>query len=123
MDSTAVRLHPAARGPALLTPAADLLLIGGLSLAAFAAYYLLIDKGAGTDQLSWTAFYLALLVNNPHFTASYVLRYWDRRLPYDHQLFGPELAMFCLMIFINIHHYFIDNVLWRRDNQALRQYL
>ena len=73
MDSTAVRLHPAARGPALLTPAADLLLIGGLSLAAFAAYYL--------------------------------------------------LTMFCLMIFINIHHYFIDNVLWRRDNQALRQYL
>jgi len=44
-------------------------------------------------------------------------------LTYDKLVFGPQLAMFVFITFINIHHYFIDNVLWRHDNPALRAYL
>ncbi|MBC7658899.1 MAG: hypothetical protein H7249_04250 [Chitinophagaceae bacterium] len=47
----------------------------------------------------------------------------DRYVPYDHTVFGPQLYMFCFITFINIHHYFIDNVIWRRDNPDLKKYL
>jgi hypothetical protein len=36
---------------------------------------------------------------------------------------GPTPAVFFFTIFINIHHYFIDNVLWRGNNPQMRQYL
>ena len=47
----------------------------------------------------------------------------DRVMPYDHTIFGPQLYMFCFITFINVHHYFIDNVIWRRDNPDLKKYL
>ena len=47
----------------------------------------------------------------------------DKVLPYDRAMFGPQLSMFVFITFINIHHYFIDNVIWRRDNPALKAYL
>lgn len=36
---------------------------------------------------------------------------------------GPMPAVFFATIFINIHHYFIDNVIWRGDNEQMRQHL
>lgn len=33
----------------------------------------------------------------------------------------PILAVF--LLFINIHHYFIDNVIWKSDNEIVRKYL
>ncbi|MGE0753676.1 MAG: hypothetical protein AB7L92_00775 [Alphaproteobacteria bacterium] len=36
-------------------------------------------------------------------------------------LFLPVTAAF--IIFINIHHYFIDNVLWRKENEEVGRYL
>jgi hypothetical protein len=65
--------------PALISPPMDVLMIGGASLVMFAFAYLFVDKSASTSQISWAAFYLAMLVNNPHFMASYVLLYWDKR--------------------------------------------
>jgi hypothetical protein len=44
-------------------------------------------------------------------------------MPYDRELYGHQLFFFIFIIFINIHHYFIDNVIWRRDNPALKAYL
>ncbi len=38
-------------------------------------------------------------------------------------VFGPTPFVFFATIFINIHHYFIDNVIWRGDNPEMRQYL
>ncbi|MDT4838263.1 hypothetical protein FQZ97_720160 [compost metagenome] len=35
----------------------------------------------------------------------------------------PKLALVAFLLFINIHHYFIDNVLWRGDNPQVRQAL
>ncbi len=86
--SSAVLLHPAtqkpepkakAKEPALISPAMDVLMIGGASLLMFAFAYLFVDKNGSTTQISWAAFYLAMLINNPHFMASYVLLYWDKR--------------------------------------------
>ncbi|MGH7232398.1 MAG: hypothetical protein ACREJU_13725 [Nitrospiraceae bacterium] len=38
-------------------------------------------------------------------------------------LFGPTLALFAVTVFINIHHYFIDNVIWRGSNPEIRKHL
>lgn len=42
---------------------------------------------------------------------------------YNAKTFGASFYLFAFMIFVNIHHYFVDNVLWRRDNPNIRQYL
>lgn len=42
---------------------------------------------------------------------------------YDRSLFGPSVFLFVAWIFINIHHYFLDNVMWRRENPETRRYL
>jgi hypothetical protein len=42
------------------------------------------------------------------------------------QLSGPlggSAFLFAFWVAINVHHYFIDNVIWRRDNPAARKYL
>lgn len=65
--------------PYLLSPTWDMLLIGGASILLFALSWMLVDKSASTNQISWAAFYLAFIINNPHFMASYSLLYWDKR--------------------------------------------
>lgn len=42
---------------------------------------------------------------------------------YDTETFGATLYLFVFWIFINVHHYFLDNVLWRRENPETRDYL
>ena len=44
-------------------------------------------------------------------------------IPYDAALFGPALFFFLFIIFINIHHYFIDNALWRKENKDVSTHL
>ena len=44
-------------------------------------------------------------------------------VPYDKGLFGPTVFLFVFWIFINIHHYFLDNVMWRRENPETRRFL
>ncbi len=53
----------------------------------------------------------------------YIPIWLDQSIAYDQTVFGKELAMFVFITFINIHHYFIDNVIWRRDNPQLKEYL
>jgi len=38
-------------------------------------------------------------------------------------LFGPTPFVFFATIFINIHHYFIDNVIWKGNNPEIREHL
>lgn len=52
-----------------------------------------------------------------------VPRTLDKFLAADPILFGPTLWLFSFNIFINLHHYFIDNVIWRGDNEFLKKYL
>jgi hypothetical protein len=47
----------------------------------------------------------------------------DFVVPYDPAVWSTALFIFIFTIFINVHHYFIDNVIWRRGNDELRRYL
>ena len=47
----------------------------------------------------------------------------DAQSGYDRAAFGATAFLFMGWTFINIHHYFIDNVIWRRENPETRQYL
>ena len=44
-------------------------------------------------------------------------------VPYDRAEFGPTLFLFVFWIFINVHHYFLDNVMWRRGNPDVQKHL
>jgi hypothetical protein len=44
-------------------------------------------------------------------------------VPYQKEVLGPSLFLFLFWIFINVHHYFIDNVIWRGENPDTRRYL
>lgn len=36
-------------------------------------------------------------------------------------LWGPSIFLAVFNLFLNIHHYFIDNVIWRKDNEQMKQ--
>ncbi len=40
----------------------------------------------------------------------------DLLVAYDRAIFGSQMFLFMFAIFINVHHYFLDNVMWRRGN-------
>jgi hypothetical protein len=39
---------------------------------------------------------------------------------YDADIFGPTVFLYMFTIFVNIHHYFIDNVIWKRANPLMK---
>ena len=39
------------------------------------------------------------------------------------EVLGSALFIFTFWIFINIHHYFLDNVMWRRGNTDVSKHL
>ncbi len=47
----------------------------------------------------------------------------DSIVPYDRQAIAGFLFLFTFWIFINVHHYFLDSVMWRRENPDTRLYL
>jgi hypothetical protein len=47
----------------------------------------------------------------------------DKVVPYDKTAFGGTMFLFVFWICINVHHYFLDNVMWRRENPDTRRYL
>ncbi|MFM9889299.1 MAG: hypothetical protein ACKVOE_01450 [Rickettsiales bacterium] len=71
------------------------------AIAGFAALGVLI----GAIQFSWLPNLLDALVNP------------------DNKLHVPLLFMALCQLFVNIHHYFIDNVIWRRENPEVGRYL
>ena len=44
----------------------------------------------------------------------------DLLVPYDRDVFGPALFMMMFVVFISIHHYFIDFAIWRKDNPDMK---
>ena len=49
--------------------------------------------------------------------------FMDQSISYDPKVYGTTLFMFMFWIFINIHHYFIDNVIWRKEGSEAKEYL
>lgn len=54
---------------------------------------------------------------------NWIPRFLDASVQYNELLYGATLFMFMFHIFINIHHYFIDSAIWRRDNPQFRDYI
>jgi hypothetical protein len=47
----------------------------------------------------------------------------DAAVRYDHAALGATAFLFVFWVFINVHHYFLDNVMWRSENPDVRRYL
>ena len=47
----------------------------------------------------------------------------DAALAYREEIFGPTVFMFMFFTFINVHHYFLDNVMWRKENPDIKEHL
>ena len=59
------------------------------------------------------------------FGAGAVLFVWlpitlDKMVTYNQEVFGSHLFVFAFLIFMNVHHYFIDFAIWRRDNPEMK---
>jgi hypothetical protein len=46
--------------------------------------------------------------------------FFDAVLPYDQEYLGTKMFLFAFIIFINVHHYFIDFAIWRKDNPDMK---
>ncbi|MCB9093466.1 MAG: hypothetical protein H6621_00230 [Halobacteriovoraceae bacterium] len=53
----------------------------------------------------------------------FIPSFFDDVSHYNRGVFGSTLYLAVFALFINIHHYFIDNVLWRKDNPDIKEYL
>ncbi len=47
----------------------------------------------------------------------------DHFVPYDKALFGSNLFLVMIWVFINVHHFFIDTAMWRKENPHTLQHL
>ena len=47
----------------------------------------------------------------------------DMAINYQEELFGTSMFVFMFVVFINVHHYFLDNVMWRRENPDIKAHL
>lgn len=47
----------------------------------------------------------------------------DTYIPYNREIYGTGMFFLMIIIFINVHHYFIDNVIWRKENANVGKYL
>lgn len=47
----------------------------------------------------------------------------NRSVAFDKGVFGSSVFLCMFWIFINVHHYFIDSVMWRRGNSDVSRYL
>jgi len=50
-------------------------------------------------------------------------RWLGAHVPYDQAVFGDSLFLFIFWIFINVHHYFLDTVMWRKGNPDVAEHL
>lgn len=88
------------------------------------------DNAAGTSQKPWWQSIWARLgaFAGIGVFAGY-LAFWG--LPqiisasgiYNENLIGGQAILFAFIIFINVHHYFMDNVIWRKDNPEIKTHL
>jgi hypothetical protein len=77
------------------------------------------------NAISRVAFWIFTVFGLIIGTALFVLvpTYMDKSISYDPAIYGTTLFMFMFWIFINIHHYFIDNVIWRKEGGEAKEYL
>ncbi|CAN7671328.1 hypothetical protein [Variovorax paradoxus] len=47
----------------------------------------------------------------------------DANISYNKEIFGSAAFFYISWIFINVHHYFIDSIMWRKGNKDVMQHL
>jgi hypothetical protein len=58
------------------------------------------------------------------YIAFWLLPEWlNANINYSKEIFGTSLFLFLFWIFINIHHYFLDTVMWRKGNPDVQTHL
>ena len=53
----------------------------------------------------------------------YVPKFLDRQNIIVNDAIGTAPFLVAFLLFINIHHYFIDNTIWRSDNESVKKHL
>ncbi len=119
--------------PALVAPAAFVVLMALATPAAHSIQYLIVvwryqlnvERGkTGTDRppvwftnpLTRLAYFFVFGVIISFCGFWIIPTALDLYIPYDKAIFGGQMFLFMFAIFINVHHYFLDNVMWRREN-------
>ncbi len=69
----------------------------------------------------WGFFGLAIILGA--LTMDLIPKFLDQKMPITGEGLGPMVWFLSFNVFINIHHYFIDNVIWRGDNPFLKEHL
>lgn len=101
-------------------------------LAVVWRYQLNLEKSKAAEKKSllahrgpWAGFLLFLFVGVVLGYVGFWMApgYLDQYLGYDRNVFGGNLFIFLFWVFINVHHYCLDNVMWRKDNPDTRKYL
>ena len=79
-------------------------------------------ESSGATRVTWANQYMrAIVLGMLMFVV--VPLFLDRTMSYDRELFGPSAFMFMILIFVNVHHYCLDNVMWRRGNPDVSKHL
>ncbi|WP_322096751.1 hypothetical protein, partial [Pelagibius sp.] len=82
----------------------------------------ILARTAGHAGTRFTAFLLGgFVLGNLGFWG--IPKLLGAAIPVDEAVFGSTLFMFLCFVFINVHHYFLDNVMWRRGNPDTGRYL
>ncbi|MCK9193665.1 MAG: hypothetical protein M0P19_07310 [Nevskia sp.] len=91
-----------------------------------------LDEGGNPDETPTAApfslglrmaLFYGIAVGLGYFGFWYFPETLGRWLPGTLQAFGGGVFLFCAWIFINVHHYFMDNVIWRKGNPETGKYL
>lgn len=80
-------------------------------------------KAAGRSAKSALAGFAASAVLLGFLGFYFVPTLFDAASGYDQAVFGTTLFMFVFWIFINVHHFVMDSVMWRRENPDTRRRL
>lgn len=64
-----------------------------------------------------------LFIILPSLLDNFVTRMAPVVFAYDTELFHRSLFVYIITIFVNIHHYFIDSVIWRKENPLMAKYM
>lgn len=75
--------------------------------------------GASKRYLKYFAYMAAIGVTGYLFFVL-IPHYLDGVISYNKELFGGSLFLAMFLLFINIHHYFIDAIIWRRGSDIVK---
>jgi len=126
--------------PSLVAPAVFVVLMVLATPAAHSLQYLIVvwryqlnlerDKCRTAPRTAWYGQPLARLAYFFAFGMAIAFcGFWvvptalDYAVGYNRAIFGGQMFVFIFAIFINVHHYFLDNVMWRRENPDVSRYL